>query len=79
MPRIITFGKLAVYVYASPREHPPPHFHVVGPDTDVSIEIRTLRVMEGQYRPGEIADILDWARRNTALLLMKWTEFNERD
>jgi hypothetical protein len=73
MPRVKRFdNKLAIYVYASPREHPPPHFHIVGPDTDVAIEIATLRVMEGKYRPQDIGPILAWAADNAAVLLTLW-------
>lgn len=55
---------MAIYVHALPREHPPPHFHIVGPEFDVAVEIWTLRIMEGRCRPNDIAEALDWAALN---------------
>jgi len=49
--------KLALY---GP-DHPPPHFHVVGPDFSALVEIATLRVMEGDVR--RAADAMAWAPR----------------
>jgi len=67
MPRIASFGKYGVYVYAAPFEHPPPHFHLVGPDTNVAIAIRTGKVMEGACRDRALlAEVLRWAARERA-------------
>ena len=80
MPRIRRFGnRIAIYVYASPAEHPPPHFHVVGPDLEIAVEIATLRIMAGRYRPKDIVEALDWASSHADLLLQRWSELNERD
>lgn len=80
MPRIERFGaKVAIYIHAVPREHPPPHFHIVGPEFDVAVEIRTPRIMEGRYRPQDLAEALDWAAVNIEGLLAHWERINERD
>jgi hypothetical protein len=80
MPLVKRFAnKLAIYIYAAPREHPPPHFHIVGPETNVSIEIATLRVVEGKYRPQDVGDLMAWAAANLPELLALWELYNERD
>ena len=57
----------------------PPHFHVVGPDTDLQVAIKTLQVMRGRYRAEYLAQAITWAAENQALLRAKWSEYNERD
>ncbi|WP_372424239.1 DUF4160 domain-containing protein [Salinarimonas chemoclinalis] len=79
MARIASFGRYAVYIYAAPAEHPPPHFHLVGPDTNVSIAIRTGKVIEGACRDRALlAEVRRWATRERGSLLAKWEELNER-
>lgn len=79
MPRIRSFSNTAMYVYAAPGEHPPPHFHIVGPEVDVAVEIETLRIMAGRYRPKDVAEAMSWAADNIRLLHEKWELYNARD
>ncbi|WP_029030900.1 DUF4160 domain-containing protein [Salinarimonas rosea] len=77
MPRIATFGRYGVYIYAAPAEHPPPHFHLVGPETNIAIAIRTGTVMEGSCRDRSLlAEVRRWAKREREILLVKWEELN---
>ena len=66
-----------IYIHAD--DHAPPHFHVVGPDTDLQVAIKTLQVMRGCYRAAYLAQAITWAAENQALLRAKWNEYNERD
>lgn len=77
MPRIVRLASMTIYIHAD--DHDPPHFHVVGPDTDIQVSIETLQVMRGHYRAAALAQAIDWAVGNRALLRAKWSEFNERD
>jgi hypothetical protein len=77
MPSIHRLPNITIYIYAD--DHAPPHFHILGPNSDVQVEIRTLRVMRGEYRAVDLAEAIEWAARNQALLLAKWSELNERD
>ena len=77
MPKIVRLASVAIYVHAD--DHAPPHFHVVGPDSDIQVSIETLQVMRGHYRAAALAQAIDWAAGNQALLRAKWSEFNERD
>jgi hypothetical protein len=76
MPTVVRFGNVVVYMYAD--DHPPPHFHIVSPRTDVQVEIGTLRVIEGIFDRRDLATVVEWAKGNRALLRQKWSELNER-
>lgn len=77
MPRLARLASVSIYIYAD--DHAPPHFHVLGADTDIQVEIDTLQVMRGQFRPAAFAEAIAWASANQSLLRAKWSEFNERD
>jgi Domain of unknown function (DUF4160) len=59
-------------------DHRPPHFHVVGPDFQVLVQISDLAVIRGEARPAQIAEAIDWARDHRERLALKWVELNER-
>jgi hypothetical protein len=75
--RIVQLGAVSIRVYAD--DHAPPHFHVVGPDTDIQVAIETLQVMRGHFRAADLARAINWAAENQDLLRAKWSEYNERD
>jgi hypothetical protein len=77
MPTIHRLANVSIYIYAD--DHAPPHFHVRGPDSNVQVEIETLQLMRGEYRPVDLAEAIEWASRNQPLLRAKWKELNERD
>lgn len=74
MPRVASLTNVAVFVYAG--DHAPPHFHVLGPDTDAVIDVRSLRVTRGTYTRRDLAEAIAWAGNNRRLLLAKWRELN---
>lgn len=76
MPTLQRFGAVKVCMYAD--DHRPPHFHVVGPDFQVLVQISDLRVIRGTARPAQIAEAIGWARDNAGSLASKWVELNER-
>jgi Domain of unknown function (DUF4160) len=78
MPCVRQLSNSKVYVYAR-GEHPPPHFHLVGPGWEAVIDIATLRVTRGEAPSGDLAEAINWARANKQPLLDKWSELNERD
>lgn len=74
MAVIRTFAACKVKIYTP--DHPPPHFHVVGPDFDLAVDIASLRVM-GKV-PTQAREALAWASANTDLLLQTWYRLNPR-
>lgn len=77
MPTVHRLARATIYIY--PDDHPPPHFHMRGPHSNVQVEIETLQVMRGSYRAVDLAEAITWAKQNRQLLREKWSEFNERD
>ena len=78
LPQLSNCG---IYVYGAPREHPPPHFHLLGPDTDCSVNIASRDVMKGHYSRKDLKEALDWIDDaiNLAALVEVWRRLNERE
>ena len=77
MPEIIRFARSVLRMYAD--DHRPPHFHVLGPDFAVMVDIRTVEIISGEARSKDIAEALAWARENQAALERLWQELSERE
>jgi hypothetical protein len=77
MPELIRFARSVLRMYAD--DHRPPHFHLVGPDFAVMVDIRSLKIISGEARSGDIAEALAWTRENRATLDKLWLELNERE
>jgi hypothetical protein len=77
MPEIIRFARSVLRMYAD--DHGPPHFHIVGSDFAVMMDIRSLEIISGKARSGDIAEALAWAKDNLRTLEKLWHELNERD
>jgi hypothetical protein len=77
MPEIIRFARSVLRMYAD--DHRPPHFHIVGPDFAVMVDIRGLEIISGEARSGDIAEALAWAKDNRLTLEKLWRELNERE
>jgi uncharacterized protein DUF4160 len=78
MPRVRQLSNSNLYVHAR-REHPPPHFHVMGRGWEVVISIRSLEIRRGWAPRADLDEILTWAAANETFLLRKWNEYNERE
>ena len=77
VPEIIRFARCVVRMYAD--DHRPPHFHVVGPDFAVVVDISSLAVISGEADLKDIADALAWAGEHQVMLAGFWRELNERE
>ena len=76
MPTLHHRGAVSVRMYAD--DHRPPHFHIAAPDFQVLVRISDLRVIAGEARPAQIAEMIAWAREHRESLALKWAELNER-
>ena len=74
MTTVRRFGKrrLAIFV-----DHNPPHFHVLGPDCSVVVDLRTFEIIEGNLGASDIAEILTWSRANAKRLWAVWRGLND--
>jgi hypothetical protein len=76
MPTLQRFGAIVVRMYAD--DHAPPHFHIEAPDFEVLVRLSDFAVIAGAARPGQIAEVLEWAAERRGALALKWSELNER-
>jgi Domain of unknown function (DUF4160) len=81
MPVVKRESEWCIKVYGGPREHPPPHFHVVTSEANVPFLIENFAPVAG-YVPRALRkrvkhDALEWARQNQETLRRKWNELHE--
>jgi hypothetical protein len=79
MPEIARLTNCKIYVYAR-GEHPPPRFHVRGPNSRCSIDLATLEIIKGHCDRKDLKEARDWAAipENSAVLIAEWRRLNER-
>ena len=75
MPTIYRIGPFKIQVFAD--DHLPPHFHIVGPDFEATVEISGLSILKGRRHRRELKVALDWAGENLELLRSEWSKLND--
>ena len=76
MPVIQRFANCLVRI--NPRDHAPPHFHVVMNDgREVWVRIDTVEIIHGKVAVREVAAVLDWAKSNREYLVAKFEELQQ--
>ena len=74
MPTIKRFQNCRIEI--RPRDHLPPHFHVVMADgRNCLVEIETLAIV-GAIRADEIAPALEWAQAHQDTLIVEWRKWH---
>ena len=75
MPQLVQLtGSLSIWLY--PGDHSPPHFHVIGPDTAVLVDLRDLQVVVGAYRRKDLKVALAWAVDHMDELWQAWGDMH---
>lgn len=77
MPLLARLRNCSLYIYAD--DHPPPHFHVRGPDSNGVIDIASSAVVRGEVSRRDQVEALAWAAENLDKLMAEWRRCNERD
>lgn len=70
MPTISTFYGIIIRMFFD--EHAPPHFHAQYGEFKASINIKSLKLMEGELPRRALELVLDWAELHQAELLQDW-------
>ena len=70
MPEICRFFGIIIAVFYD--DHNPPHFHARYNDQKISIEIETLKILEGSIPPGALGMIMEWASLHKEELMEDW-------
>lgn len=76
MPEISRFYGLIIKMYFQQKEHNPPHVHVIYNDYTGSIEIKSLKVLEGDLPPKALALATEWVEKYQNELLTIWDTQN---
>lgn len=73
MPVIQRFANCVLRI--NPRDHAPPHFHVVMNDSrEAWVRIDTLEIIHGRLMAREMAEVLAWASRHRRMLAARFEE-----
>ncbi|MHB1033466.1 MAG: DUF4160 domain-containing protein [Pirellulales bacterium] len=70
MPTVSSFYGIAIRMYYD--EHSPPHFHAYVGESEASISIGTLEVMQGSLPRRALAMVLEWASDHRDELRQNW-------
>lgn len=69
MPEISRFLGIVIGIF--PREHPPPHFHAVYGEYQITVDIRT-GVVHGDFPMRALRHVLEWLEIHQNELLEDW-------
>ena len=76
MPIIQRFAHCVVRI--NPKDHAPPHFHVVMNDgREAWVTIAPAGIIHGKVAARELAEVLAWARFNRDILAAKFEELQQ--
>ena len=70
MPEISRFFGIIIAVFYD--DHNPPHFHARYAGNKVSIEIQTLKILEGKISPRALGLVIEWAVLHKIELMKDW-------
>ena len=81
MTTVVTLTNSKISVFGGLREHPPPHCHLKGPDSNCSIDLATLEPTKGTYSRKDLAEAKEWLSKaeNYASIVAEWRRLNERE
>ncbi len=69
MPEISRFLGIVIGIF--PRDHPPPHFHAVYGEYQITVDIHT-GVVHGDFPKRALRLVLEWAEMHQQELLDNW-------
>ena len=70
MPEICRFFGIVIAVFYD--DHDPPHFHARYAGKKVSIEIQTLKLLDGEISPRALGLVVEWASLHKDELMKDW-------
>ena len=69
MPELSRFLGIVIGIF--PREHPPPHFHAVYGDYQITVDI-TTGFVSGEFPKRALRHVLEWYELHQKELLEAW-------
>ncbi len=75
-PTLLRAKNLRVVIY--PKDHDPPHVHVLGPDMEAKFLLDTLECVYSRgFSEKAIRQVRDYLKGKKAFLLEAWREYQE--
>ena len=74
MPVLSRFYGIIIKMYFLPKEHNPPHIHVIYGEETFSISIKDLKIIDGEYNPTPrvLEMVKEWMLMHQSELLNMW-------
>ena len=74
MPVLSRFYGIIIRMYFLPKEHNPPHVHVIYQDETFSISIKELAIIDGEEHPSSraLSMVKEWITLHRDELLTMW-------
>ena len=74
MPTISRFYGIIIRMYFLPKEHNPPHIHVIYDDETFSISIKDMKIIDGELNPTTrvLSMVKEWITLHQDKLLEMW-------
>lgn len=69
----------AVRIEVRPNEHPPPHFHVIGPNISASFAIRNGELLKGNAGPSEMKVVSLMYKGGRNVIIRAWNNSRPSD
>ena len=74
MPVLVRLQYCVIFMY--PKDHNPPHFHVVGLDgRDAQVRLGVLTLLNGQVDRRALKEAVAWAEENRDFLQEMWNDY----
>ena len=74
MPVLVRLQYCVIFMY--PKDHNPPHFHVVGLDgRDAQVRLGVLTLLNGQVDRRALKEAVAWAEDNRDFLQEMWNDY----
>ena len=70
MPEISRFLEIIIYMYF--KDHNPPHFYVKYENYEASINIKDLKIINGNLLPRIFGFVVEWLMIHKEVLLDNW-------
>ncbi len=74
MPVLARFYGIIIKMYFLPKEHNPPHIHVMYNEETFSIAIKTMEIIDGELNPTKrvLSMVKEWITLHEDELLKMW-------
>ncbi|MCF0117572.1 MAG: DUF4160 domain-containing protein [Bacilli bacterium] len=72
MPTLARLYGIVIRMYLKNKEHNPPHIHAIVNEDTASIDIQSLKVIEGELNEKDLSLVKGWIKSNKDVLLEIW-------